>query len=127
MAIDEKKGREALIETILKGPITFIRTYNSLAEKNVQIHELEPPANPSIFERLRQAAVNEDYKTYGGFFAELKERKTKIERSKEDTFLRIGLVFIQRKRSDLAVEILRFNAELFPESAANKAPLNKCH
>jgi tetratricopeptide (TPR) repeat protein len=116
--IDDKRGRDALNETILKGPITFIRTYNATVDKDTQIFEMEAPDDFSIFERLRQAAVNEDYGGYGEILAELRGRESGVDRSKEEKFLRIGLVFMQRKRSDLAVDILEFNAELFPESAA---------
>jgi tetratricopeptide (TPR) repeat protein len=116
--IDEKKGRDELIETILKGPITFIRTYNALVDKNKQIYELEPPANPLIFEQLRQAAVNEDYRKYRQIFNELGCMKSSIDQLTLDKFLKIGRVFIQRKRNDLAIKIFQFSVELFPESAA---------
>jgi hypothetical protein len=125
--IDEKAGRGALNETILKGPITFITTYNSLADENMQIFELDAPPNLSIFERLRQAAVNGEYDRYGELLAELKQRKSDIDRSKEDKFLRIGLVFMQRNRNDLAIDIFEFNSKLFPESAAAYNYLGKAH
>ena len=125
--IDEKLGREELNMTIEKGPLTFIKSYNAIADKIMQIHEIKPPANPSIFERLRQTAVNQDYNTFGVFLSEIKENKSEIDRSKEDTFLRIGLVFMQQKRNDLAIEICRFNSELFPNSAAGYNFLGMAH
>lgn len=35
--IEDKKGREALIETLLKGPVSFVRLYNSLVEEEMKI------------------------------------------------------------------------------------------
>jgi len=40
MIIDEKLGRDVLIETILKGPKLFLQTYNSLAEEKYMIFDL---------------------------------------------------------------------------------------
>lgn len=41
--IDEQLGREALIETIKKGPLSFISTYNQLAEPEMQVYEFKLP------------------------------------------------------------------------------------
>jgi len=125
--IDEKRGREALNETVQKGPVTFIRTYNALVDKKMQIFEIETPADMSVFERLRQAAVHQDYKAYKKRLTELKEKNIEISRSKEDILLRIGQVFLQRNRSDLAIEIFMFDAKLFPESAAAYNFLGKAY
>jgi hypothetical protein len=38
--IDEKLGRNALIETISKGPQFFLRTYNSLVEEKLRVFDL---------------------------------------------------------------------------------------
>jgi len=116
--IDEKRGREALNATVMNGPITFIRTYNALVDKNWWIHEPNIPVDQSIFERLRQTAVNQDYDKYGELFTKLKEKICKIDRTEEEKLLRIGLVFMQRKRNDLAIDIFRWSAKLFPGSAA---------
>jgi hypothetical protein len=38
--IDEKLGRDALVETILKGPRSFLRTYNSLVDERLWVLDL---------------------------------------------------------------------------------------
>lgn len=114
--IDEKGGREALNTTVLNGPISFIRTYNDLVGKNWRIYEPNVPVDRSIFERLRQAAVKQDDDKYEELLAELKGKMREMDRTKEEKLLRIGLVFMQQKRNDLAIDILRWNAEMPPES-----------
>lgn len=37
--IDEQLGREALIETIKKGPLSFVSTYNQLVDPEMQVYE----------------------------------------------------------------------------------------
>jgi hypothetical protein len=38
--IDEKLGRDALVETISKGPQSFLRTYNSLVDEKLCVFDL---------------------------------------------------------------------------------------
>ena len=125
--IDEKKGRDALKETIEKGPVTFIETYNRIVGGEMRVHKPEAPADTSVLERLRQAAMSKDYQEYELTLAELRAGRIDVDRSKEEILLKIGLVFMQRKRSDLAIDILALDAALFPESAPAYNFLGKAH
>ena len=84
----------------------------------MRVHELKLPTNRSFVERLRLAAVTRDGERYEELLSDLREGISGVDRSSEDTLLKIGLVFLQRGESDLAIEILSLNAERFPESAA---------
>ncbi|MHC4628761.1 MAG: DUF5700 domain-containing putative Zn-dependent protease, partial [Planctomycetota bacterium] len=59
--IDEKSGRDTLVETIRTGPRCFIDTYNSLAEEEMKVCQLPSPEELTIFQRLRRAAIEKDY------------------------------------------------------------------
>ena len=41
--IDEQSGRESLIETVKKGPMSFISTYNQLVEPEMHVYEFKHP------------------------------------------------------------------------------------
>jgi tetratricopeptide (TPR) repeat protein len=58
--IDQKLGRAALVSTIVKGPLSFVDTYNKLAPKEEQILRFSGPDKNSSILRLKAAALGGD-------------------------------------------------------------------
>ncbi len=59
--IEDELGREALAATAKTGPKAFIQAYNSVAEKGMEIHFVEPAVRAgSDYRDLRTAALNGD-------------------------------------------------------------------
>ena len=59
--IEGELGREALVDTIETGPISFIQTYNAIAEDGMKLHFAEPENEPiTIYQELRSAALDGD-------------------------------------------------------------------
>lgn len=116
--IDDKLGPETLVDTILRGPRFFVGTYNSVAEAGMHMYEFYPPETPSVYERLRLAAVGHDYAAYGKLLAEIEEAPDVRGDSHAETLIKTGRVLLHYQRVDLAIDLLGFCVDRFPDSAA---------
>ena len=114
--IDEKLGREALAETVSRGPRSFIRVYNSVAEEGMDVHEIEDPVLLVPFQVLRKSAVEKDYveleRVLGGLREEGNMNSGGIE---FEHLMSTGLVLQSQEQHDLAIEVFGLMVLLFPD------------
>jgi tetratricopeptide (TPR) repeat protein len=115
--IDEKKGRQALVGTVVTGPRSFVSTYNSVADEGLRVFEFQPPSQLSLFQRLRKAAVDEDYDKFRNLLDEARSSHSERDPWTEERLIRIGRLLVQRGRPDVALEVFKVETEWFPDSA----------
>lgn len=114
--IDEKSGRTALVETISTGSRAFLDTYNNLVEEDMRIYKFKVGEDRSIYEKLRRAALEKDYKTCKILFSEIRKLKPGTEDRIPFKLYRVGHVLMLRDESDLAIELWDLFLELYPKS-----------
>jgi hypothetical protein len=114
--IDEELGRDALVETVSQGPRSFIETYNSVADRGMEVYEVDEPETLSDIQALRKAAVNRDYGAVQETIDRMAEENG-LNRGGE-TFEHLsstGLVLLHDRQPDLAVQVLRLLVAVFPD------------
>jgi tetratricopeptide (TPR) repeat protein len=113
--IDERLGRAALVRTMGSGPRTFMQTYNTLANGDLKIHEYRLADTLSAYQRLRQAAVGGDYEMVArivGLVAGDEVGGNPAVHVLNTT----GWLLLYRGRTDLAGQVFKQYARLFPDS-----------
>jgi hypothetical protein len=114
--IDERLGRDSLVETVRQGPSSFISTYNMIADDGMTISEIPESEELSVIQELRQLALTGNYEM-------ISERLRDVEMSvKEEpggaVFEQLqstGLILMNDKQSTLAVEVFNLLTILFPD------------
>ena len=120
--IEDELGREALVETVATGPISFIHTYNAIAEDGMESHFNEPKGESgSIYQDLRAAAR-------GGDLDRVREI-LEVNRSSSTTKLDIetdgyliyntGYILLKNGHLNLAEETFQLNIAFSPQVGAN--------
>jgi tetratricopeptide (TPR) repeat protein len=116
--IDEKLGRDALAETVSIGPKSFIRTYNSVAEEGMMIHELKEPIDLSPLQALRKAAVEEDDVALEKVLIEIREEgMSNPGGATFEHLVSTGLVLQSQGKHDFALEVFELLVSHFPDYA----------
>jgi tetratricopeptide (TPR) repeat protein len=115
MTIDKKMGRAALIETVVKGPRSFVSCYNKLVKKKMRIFEFELPDTLSPYQRLKQAVLNNDVNLF-------EDIKTEILVSEKQEGLEgklnvLGYRMLNQGDVEWAIKVFTLNTECFPRSA----------
>ena len=113
--IDERLGRDSLIETVRQGPSSFISTYNMIADDGMEISEIPESEELSSIQKLRQSALSGDYELIPIMLRD-------VEMSMEgepggavfEQLQSTGLILMNDKQSTLAVEVFRLMTVLFP-------------
>lgn len=116
--IDEKSGRNKLVETIITGPRCFIDTYNSLAEEGMRLYRLREPAKLTLFQRLRKAAVEKDYHLVEILIKNIQENKKQADNTSEYTLNFAGSALRHHGNVHLAFKVFQLSKYLFPNSIA---------
>lgn len=116
--IDEKSGRNTLVETIRTGPRSFIDTYNSLAEEEMKVCQLPSPAELTIFQRLRGAAIEKDYDLVERLIEAIEKGTEQPDSTSEYTLNFAGSALRHRGNINLAFEVFQLSQRLFPNSIA---------
>ena len=115
LTIDENLGRDVLVETVSKGPRSFITTYNTIAEDGMEVHEIPQPEELSIIQVLRQAAIQGDIDMLTDTVNVI--NTAGIENPDGAVFEHLtstGLILLKNKQSGLAVEVFQLMVSLFP-------------
>lgn len=124
--IDERLGRAALVRTMGMGPRTFIRTYNTLAESGLRIHEYRLAESLSAYQRLREAVVGGDYETVSNIVA-----MVAADEAGDDPAVHVlnttGWLLLYRGQRDLAEQVFKQYARLFPDSSNPYEGLGKIY
>ncbi|MHC4206437.1 MAG: DUF5700 domain-containing putative Zn-dependent protease, partial [Planctomycetota bacterium] len=114
--IDEKSGRDKLVETIITGPRYFIDTYNSLAKEGMEVYQLREPAKLTVFQHLRKAAVEKDYRLAEKLIKDIQENKEQADNTTEYTLNFAGSALQHHGNIELAFEVFQLSKHLFPNS-----------
>jgi len=115
LTIDENLGRDVLVETVSKGPRSFIATYNTVAKDGMEVYEIPEPEELSAIQVLRQAAIQGDMDMLTDTVNLI--NRAGIENPDGAVFehlTSIGLILLKNKQSDLAVEVFQLMISLFP-------------
>jgi hypothetical protein len=114
--IDETLGRDVLVETVSKGPQSFIKTYNTIAEEGMRVYEIPEPVELSAIQALRQAAIQGNWAVLAEVLHVISTAG--IENPGGETYEHLastGLLLLKEVQSDLAVDVFQFMASLFPD------------
>jgi tetratricopeptide (TPR) repeat protein len=117
-SIDEKLGREALAETIARGPLSFVNAYNSLAHDDMRIVGFESPDRPSWPQQLRLAAAQRDYKGLQRLLETSAQQSSDAALGAEDSFICAGRLLLRQGQYDLAIRVLELTTRVFPDCSA---------
>ncbi|UCG33493.1 MAG: tetratricopeptide repeat protein [Phycisphaerales bacterium] len=116
--IDENVGRDAVADTIARGPRSFVSAYNNVVDEEQRVVEFQAPDQPSWPHRLRLAAAQRDYDTLRQLLATAALPEAGDMFAAEEPFICAGRLLLRHERYDLAVEVLECTTRLFPELAA---------
>ena len=114
--IDEGLGRDILVETIRRGPRSFITAYNTVAEDGMEIYEIPEPEKLSAIQVLRQAAIEGDLEVLADTIYTISTEG--IENPGGETFEHLastGLLLLKMEQSSSAVDVFQIMVSLFPD------------
>lgn len=115
--IDERMGREALVEVMCSGPVSFIKMYNSLANEGMKIQEPEPPAKIQVYQKLRLALATKDTTEFRRISEELMQNRDQADDICEKAINRYAYTFLHTYDGlENALRLLMLNVSLFPSS-----------
>lgn len=114
--IDEGLGRDILVETVSRGPGSFIATYNTVAEDGMEVFEIPEPEDLSAIQVLREAAIQGDLEVLADAIYVI--RTEGIENPGGETFEHLastGLLLLKMEQSSSAVDVFQIMVSLFPD------------
>lgn len=117
--IDEQLGRKALVGTIAEGPLCFVDRYNGLVRETMRVVSFGMPAQPSLLQQLRSAALDHDHAAFDKVTTEIKAEREELSPTTQLRIERIGYGMQLRGTYDWAIAIFKFEVALFPESASS--------
>ncbi len=115
--IDHKLGRAALIETISKGPRSFVTIYNSLAPDERKVVEFPAPAKLTLFQKLKSALMENRLDEFNALKADLLKSTKPVDPKLSSKLNSLGYAMIYKKRVKDAIEVFTLNTALFPTDA----------
>ena len=115
--IDEKIGRKALVETIEKGPRSFISLYDTLEEGDMKITEFPAPCGLSLYTRIFQYLSDHPVSSLTPFDPELEALSKKDGGSLADGLNRLGYKLLYKGRPEEAIIVLTKALSIFPKDA----------
>ncbi len=114
--IDEKLGRDSLVNALCTGPRKFINLYNSLVTEDLKLTEFLPPAKISEYQHLRLALINDDNQKFETIKLSLIQNKESLNSVFESKINSHAYDFIGFD-NDNAQKLFELNTVLFPNSA----------
>jgi tetratricopeptide (TPR) repeat protein len=119
--IEDQLGREALAETAKIGPRAFILAYNSVAEKGMEIHFVEPAVRAgSDYRDLRTAALNGDLAHVRDILQDIQSGETPLlDFEAEGHLVHVtGHILLRKGHVDLAEQVFQALIAFDPQIAA---------
>ena len=119
--IEDELGRGALVATVASGPVSFIQTYNSVAEGGMQIHFPESVhESVSKYQALRRAALAGDMDGVRTTVDMLQAGTPPQLEGEADGYLiyTSGYILLERGHFDLAEEVFQAHIRLLPQVGA---------
>jgi tetratricopeptide (TPR) repeat protein len=115
--IEQKMGREALVEAMCSGPLSFISMYNSLADEGMKIKEPSLPEKISPHQSLRLALARNDTTEFGRLANEMMQQGEPADDLCEKAINKYGYTFMRTHDGiENALRLFRLNVNLFPSS-----------
>ena len=124
--IEDELGKEALAATAKTGPRSFIQTYNSVAEKGMEIHFVEPAAKAgSDYRDLRAAALQDDLDRVRDILQNIRSGETPLLNFEAEGHLvhLTGHILLRKGHLDLAEQVFQTLIAFNPEVAAGHVGL----
>jgi tetratricopeptide (TPR) repeat protein len=119
--IEDVLGREALVNTVATGPISFIQTYNVIAKDGMELHFTEPENEPvSIYQDLRAAALEDDLVRVREHLDIIRSNSaSKLDIEAEGYLIyNTGYILLRGGHLDLAEEAFQLHIKLLPQVGA---------
>ena len=115
--IDKRLGRKALVQTIKEGPISFIDTYNRVADENLKINRFPGPDPESIPVKLKKLALEGNGDAMNKIAERIKENSAQPAYT-ENEFNMLGYRIMKAyKDPEAAALIFQCGIRAFPRSA----------
>jgi len=115
--IEERMGREALVEVMCSGPLSFIKMYNTLADEGMQIREPSLPEKISPHQNLRLALAKNDTTEFRRLSNEMMQQGIQTDDLCEKAINKYGYTFMRTHGgTENALRLFRLNVDLFPSS-----------
>jgi tetratricopeptide (TPR) repeat protein len=120
-SIEDQLGKEALAATVKTGPRSFIQVYNSVAEKGMEIHFVEPTSKAgSDYRDLRIAALDDDLDRVRDILQAIQSGETPLLDFEAEGHLvhLTGHILLSKGHLDLAEEVFHTLIAFDPQVAA---------
>lgn len=114
--IEETKGREALVNTIVQGPRYFVSYYNSLVEKDKRIMEFPAPRKRSVYSRMFTVLKEKDDAGFALLADELAEMKPGNKNAVANNLNRLGYKLIHFNRIGDSIKVFQLAVKMFPKN-----------
>lgn len=115
--IDQRNGRDALVETVARGPRSFVSMYNSLVEHSMQVYEFQIGEEQSnCYHSLRVSALNGNHELFEMQLSDIRQEKPLPEMAQGHLW-KIACMLRLRKEHDLAADVYETILLFNPESA----------
>ncbi len=115
--IDQRMGREALVEAMCAGPLSFISIYNSMADEGMKIKEPSLPEKISPHQNLRLALARNDTTEFRRLADEMMQQGEQADDLCEKAINKYGYTFMRTHDGiENALRLFMLNANLFPSS-----------
>jgi len=115
--IDEKLGRDALLETVVMGPLSFIDIYNSLVENELKVATFAKPDKNTLLAELKTAAFEDNKKAFARAADKIRTDKEARVPATEARLIKLGYGMVYMEDYNMAIDVFKLNTELFPGSA----------
>jgi tetratricopeptide (TPR) repeat protein len=128
--IEDQLGREALAATAKTGPKSFIHAYNSVAEKGMELHFVEPAVTAgSDYRDLRAAALEGDLARVRNILQAIRAGEEPLRYPEAEGHLihLTGYILLRKGHLDLAEEVFQALIAFDPQVAAGYIGLGNVH
>ncbi len=112
-SIDEMLGRQALINTITAGPLSFVDTYNSIVNKDLEVRDFQTSEVMIPISRLKSAAIDMDYEGFNKSLVDLANSKNDLMDKHRKELERLGYGLILEKKYEWAIKVFEADTLLF--------------
>jgi tetratricopeptide (TPR) repeat protein len=119
--IEDQLGREALVNTVVTGPISFIQTYNSVSEAGMEIRFIEPEhESTSIYQDLRATALEGELDRVREILETIQENPGSFQEIEAGGYFLFstGYILLKSGHFDLAEETFQAHINLLPQIGA---------
>lgn len=125
--IDEKLGRDALLETIVQGPLHFVDVYNSAVDREMQVKTFSRPTRLTLLQQMKQALLNEDDPAFDRAVSKLKGQGENRPENTASQLVNMGYGMIYGAAFDKAIDVFTVLVDLYPHDPNGYDCLAEAH